>query len=364
MSDLILSLCGEFHHEKLIPGYAAAFRRRGVEFVSTPVHQPLNIPLEEILDVCPHQPSWVFHFESGLPLLPEGLWLSPVPTVSFQVDTYAFTRNRIRWSSLFDHVAVFHPEYDRVFSRFGHQGAFLVPHAVRREFFDGPEPAREFDLGWVGQVAGSIYRRRAQWLPRLAREFRMNDWSRRHSLPEVADVYRRSRIVINFSRDDFPQDANLRVFEVLASGAVLITSLPTELAQLGFQEGIHFVGYHADSEILPLARKYLADESARMRIGSAARQKVLHEHTYDHRANQILCHLKKNANRRAPARSLPESRARLMALDFFSSHGIWKCSLNEYRKIVGRGLAETITGAVLLLKAWMRSRRIPSGEPK
>src|SRR6266851_3617913 len=82
-----------------------------------------------------------------------------------------------------------------------------------------------------------------KWLPKLAQEFHTNDWSRWYSVAEVANVYRRSQIVVNIGRDDFPQDANLRVFEVLASGTLLLTSMPTELAQLGFQQGAHFVGY-------------------------------------------------------------------------------------------------------------------------
>lgn len=340
---------------KLIPGYAAAFRRRGIEFFCIAETLPLDSQLEDILRLCPELPSAIFHFESGLPLLPQGLEKSEIPTVCFQADTYAFTRKRIRWSCLFDHVAVFHPGYDRFFARAGHPGAFLLPYAVRGEFFGGPELHRDFELGWVGQTSGHIYRRRAEWLPRFGAEFCTNDISRRYSLEEVADVYRRSRIVVNIGRDDYPQDANLRVFEVLASGALLLTSLPSELTDLGFQEGVHFVGYRGESEIIPLVRQFLSDEPTRARIAAAARAKTLSEHTYDSRAVQLLAHLAQAGSRKlAPARSWPESRARLMALDFFASHAVLDCAAAQFRRIVGHGSRETLEGAALIAKAWIK----------
>jgi hypothetical protein len=283
---------------------------------------------------------------------------SEIPTVYFDVDTYAYTNRRIRWDSLFDHIAVFHPGYEDSFRQAGHPGAFLLPHAVRREFFEGQDPIREFEIGWVGQGTGPIYRKRAEWLPKLSAEFHTNDWSRSYTQSEVADVYRRSRIVVNIGRDDFPQDANLRVFEVLASGALLITALPSELSRTGFTENVHFVGYQRESDIIPIVRKYLLEEESRFRITQAARTKVLAEHTYDARVEQLLAHLRDHgAEKLAPARLWPERRARLMALDFFASHGALGCAAGEFRHIAGRGLRETIEGLVLLTKAAVKNLR-------
>jgi len=355
---LILCLCPESYHWKLIPGYAAAFRCLGIEFFCIGDNIPFDVALDDVLKVCPSSPSWIFHFESGLPLLPQGLEKAEIPTVCFQADTYAFTGKRIRWSYLFDHVAVFHPGYDRLFARAGHPGAFLLPHAVRRELFDGPELPRDFELGWVGQTSGPVYRRRAKWLPRLAAEFRTNDVSRHYTPEEVADVYRRSRIVVNIGRDDYPRDANLRVFEVLVSGALLLTSLPSELTDLGFQEGVHFIGYRGENEIIPLVRKFLDDEPTRARIAAAARAKTLAEHTYDSRAGLLLAHLRQAGSKKlAPARSWPEPRARLMALDFFASHALLDCAAAQFQRIAGHGFRETFEGAALIAKAWIKQRR-------
>ena len=209
----ILCLCREEHHWKLIPGYADAFRRRGIEFFCVSDLIPFDASLDEVLRTCPNPASAIFHFESAHPLFPRDLEKSQIPTICFHPDTYAFTQRRIRWSMVFDHAAVFHPGYVEQFAAAGHPGAFLLPHAVRSDFFAGSELPREYEIGWVGQTSGPFYTARAQWLPRLAKEFRTNDWSRPYTVQEVAEVYRKSCVVVNIGRDDFPQDANLRVFE-------------------------------------------------------------------------------------------------------------------------------------------------------
>ena len=354
----ILCLCREEHHWKLIPGYADAFRRRGIEFFCVDDSIPFDAPLEDVLRACPKSPTAIFHFESAHPLFPIGLERSEIPTVCFHPDTYAFTERRIHWSSVFDHAAVFHPGYEEGFKRAGHPGAFLLPHAVRREFFEGAELEREFEIGWVGQTSGEFYMQRAKWLPKLAQEFRTNDWSRKYSVEEVANVYRRARIVVNIGRDDFPQDANLRVFEVLASGALLLTSLPTELAKLGFQEGVHFIGYHDAADLSGLIHKYLDDESARRQIADAARTRVLAEHIYDRRVDHLLERISNaKLQRLAPARSWPESRARLVALDFFAAHGLTHCAATQFRHVAGHGIRATIQGASLVTRSWLKNLR-------
>jgi hypothetical protein len=354
----ILCLCREEHHWKLIPGYAEAFRRRGVDFVCVDDAVPLDATLDEVVSSIGINPSAIFHFESAHPLFPIGLEKSEIPTVCFHPDTYVFTERRIRWSSVFDHAAVFHPGYVEQFAKAGHPGAFLLPHAVRREFFDGPALEREFETGWVGQMGGPFYQARAQWLPKLAGEFRTNDWSRPYTVREVAETYRRSRIVVNIGRDDFPQDANLRVFEVLASGALLLTSLPSELEHLGFREGEHFAGYRDHREINKLVRKYLDDEPTQTRMANAARELVLREHTYDRRVERLMARLvEKSGSRLAPARSWTDTRARLVAMDFYAAHGLTRCAARQFRGIAGRGFRATIEAATLLSRAWLRSLR-------
>jgi len=259
---------------------------------------------------------------------------------------------------LFDLVFVFHPGYDAEFRTAGHPGAHFIPHAIEPSFFKGGELERVFEIGWVGQTRGPLYRTRERLLPVLSRAFRMNDWTRRHEPEEMARIYRQSKIVVNIARDDFPQDANLRTFEAMAAGAFLLTSLPTELAQIGFEDGVHYVGFRKEAEIVPLVRKYLLEESARRQIAEAARDKVLHEHSYDRRVEAILELVKQNGRKLlAPARSWSEERVRLTYLDYFASNGALDCATDELRSISRLSIGDATRGAEMLARAWARKSR-------
>ena len=204
-----------------------------------------------------------------MPFLPWGVATVNIPTACFQVDTYVYTRRRISWSMLFDLVFVFHPGYDVTFRKAGHPGAHFMPHAVEAEWVPGPELENVATKsgGWDGPE-GPVYRARARVLAELSKTFRMNEVASRYSTAELTSIYRQSKVVVNIGRDDYPQDANVRTFEAMAAGALLITALPTELSAIGFQDGVHFVGYRSEREITSIVRTYLADEAARRQIRS------------------------------------------------------------------------------------------------
>ncbi len=337
--------------------YIRAICRRGDRVVGVHASFPPNGDVGQLLDRCPERPALILHPEY-IPIMPRGLTKVNIPTACFQIDTYAYTRKRIAWSMLFDLVFVFHPGYDTEFRAAGHPGAHFIPHAIEPPLFLSEEPGRVFDIGWVGQSRGPLYRTRERLLPELSRSFRMNDWRRRHEPQEMARVYRQSRIVVNIARDDFPQDANMRAFEAMAAGALLLTSLPTELSQIGFEDGVHFVGFHREVEIAPLVRKYLLEESARQRIAELARDKVLREHSYDRRVETILELVKQDGQKfLAPARSWSEERVRLTYLDYFASNGALDCASDELRAITRLSLGNATRGAGMLARAWARRSR-------
>ena len=355
MTILVLQKEGSIAREWA--AYMRAFCRRGDRVVGVHASFPPNGDVTQLLERCPERPALILHPEY-LPIMPWGLTKVNIPTACFQIDTYTYTRKRIAWSMLFDLVFVFHPGYDTEFRTAGHPGTHFIPHAIEPSLFGGEELGRVFEIGWVGQTQGLLYRTRERLLPVLSRSFRMNDWNRRHEPQEMARIYRQSKIVVNIARDDFPQDANLRAFEAMAAGALLITSLPTELAQIGFEDGVHFVGFRKEAEIVPLVRKYLLEESARRRIAEVARDKVLREHSYDLRVETILELAKQNGRKlSAPARSWSEERVHLAYLDYFAGNGALNCALDELRAIARLSLGDTTRGAGMLARAWARKSR-------
>ncbi len=353
----ILFLCHEDHLCREPAGYARALARRGVHLVFVEHGFPPNGDVRRLVERCSESPSLILHPEL-IPLLPAGLTEVNVPSACLQVDTYTYTHRRIRWSMLFDYALLFHPGFEPRFRRAGHPMPLAVPHAVDAAQFVGGTREPIFDIGWVGAVQGRLYRTRRRVLARLSEQFKMNEWARAHSFQEMVATYTRSRVVINIGRDDYPQDANLRVFEAMAAGALLITKFPSELSLLGFEDGVHFVGYREDGEIVRLVRHYLGSAAAQRRIAEAGRGKVLREHTYDCRVAALLEQLRQDNGRLfAPARGWPAERVHLAYLDYYTASSSLDCAWQELRHTAQQSLSGALVGASLIAGAWTRKSR-------
>jgi hypothetical protein len=333
----ILFLCRTQDLNRERHGYARALRRRNVSVICVPDDFPADGDLEVLLERCPDEPSLIIQQETVFPILPRGLTETGIPTACFQIDVYAYTRHRIRWSMLFDYAILFHPGFDEQFRQAGHPKPLTLPHAVDAETFEKAERERDLEVGWVGRVDGPIYKTRRRVLRLLSQHFRMNEWRRPYTYEEMAKVYQRSKIVVNVGRDDYLQGANLRVFEAMAAGALLITPLPSELTLIGFEPDVHFIGYKDEKELLDMVKYYLRNEKERQQIAEAGREKVLKEHTYDARVETLLRVLEQDGGWLfAPARQWSRDRVQLLYADWFSAHGrfaeAWRCLMDVEAK--------------------------------
>ncbi len=356
----IVYLCREpdsWDHKE--PGlFARAFRRCGVNLVCPADGFPTNGNIQDLLDQCQQIPNMIVWLESARAILPKGLEKVKIPTISFQSDTYAYTRRRIRWSMLFDYAVVFHPGFEVQFRDAGHPRVITWSHAADPELFREQQGQRIFEVGWVGRTDGNLYKDRRFALQSLSRHFYMNDFTRFHSPEELAQVYCRSKIIVNVARDDYPQDANMRVFEAMASGALLITRLPSELTSIGFEEGIHFVGYHRLDEIVGLARQYLNDERTRTRIAQTSREKVLGEHTYNDRVKTLLRTVESDAGQLfAPARQWTDGRVRTHYIDYYAANRAFNCAHEQWRHIATSNLPYALESGALIGRSWLAELR-------
>jgi len=355
---LILTLCRKDNLCKELWGYARAFERQGVTLHCFDWGTPVNVDVRELLRNCPERPDFILNPESGITFMPTNLTAVDVPTVCFHFDTYQATARRIRWSMIYDIPVVFHPHFEEQYRRAGHPSPLTLAHAAPIDFYGGrnlEEHERTYEVGWVGRLNGAPYNARRRILPALASQFRMNDWQRTYKMEETADIYRQSKIIVNVSRDDYPQDANMRVYEAMAAGALLMTRMPTDLSALGFVEGEHFIGYRDETEIIPAVRRWLADEVGRARITAAARGLVLAQHTYDARVKSLLEFIRENGSKlTAPARRWPESKVRLTYLDYYAGTSSMDCAHKEFSWIARHSLVDALAGARILARASAR----------
>jgi len=270
------------------------------------------------------------------PALPRDLHRSPVRTASLDIDSFGWTGSRVRWSMLFDYVFVWHPSLAPLYREAGHPKVIVLPHAVDGDLFRtyATERSRHLDVGWVGAFDYAHYDKRRQIIQKLASQFQMNDIARKYTKEQTAEIYKQSRIVVNVSREDFPPEANMRCYEAMAGGALLITGLPTELTEWGFREGEHFIGWRSEREIPDLVDHYLRHEQKREQIARGGQELTLRDFTFQKCRDKICSVLGEQPNEFfAPARSWPDADVRLIYLEYYYRYQLHSAAYAEFSKL-------------------------------
>lgn len=145
--------------------------------------------------------------------------------------------------------------------------------------FDFP---KQFDFCFVGHMFDGP---RADHVKLLQRHF-PNHFVGQCFFEAMAETYSVSKIVFNCS---IRNDINMRVFEALSCGSLLVTN---DLSANGqdelFKDGVHLVTYRDADELLDKVRYYLKHEDVRERIAARGRAEVHAKHTYVHRMRRVL----------------------------------------------------------------------------
>ena len=101
-------------------------------------------------------------------------------------------------------------------------------------------------------------------------------------------VLRRSRITLNSHIDLAGREAgNMRLFEATGAGTFLLTDFKDNLDTL-FAPDREVVAWRSIDDCLNAIGRYLADDDGRAAIARAGQARTMAQHTYSHRAREIL----------------------------------------------------------------------------
>jgi len=157
-----------------------------------------------------------------------------------------------------------------------------LPLACDPEVHRKHDVEKTFDICFVGNVFPG---QRADLLRLLQGRFRNSSVGRCY-FDEMARTYSASRVVFNRSVRD---DVNMRLFEAVACGSLLLTNDLRENGQEElFRDGVHLATYRDAEELVDKVRFYLDREAVRERIAAAGRAEALARHTYRHRMEALL----------------------------------------------------------------------------
>jgi len=167
-----------------------------------------------------------------------------------------------------------------------------------------PAPSQDVDISFVGSVSAD-HQQRIALLEAVARRYDLKLWGNLpRSLPsssplqrcfqgevwgaEMYQTLRRSKITLNSHIDIAGREAgNMRLFEATGAGAFLLTDFKDNLHTL-FEPDREVAVWRGVDDCLETIDRFLGDASGRAAIARAGQARTMAQHTYRHRASELL----------------------------------------------------------------------------
>ena len=200
--------------------------------------------------------GWIPSHDFAFRRLPVNL---SVPKVYWAIDTHQFLQDQIKKSRYFD--LTFSAMKNTV-AAFGPDAYWLpVGASIYEKDYNLP---RTLEIGFIGNIIPGLHERRKRIIEKLQKEFPQFICLNNVFLEEKAKIVSQMKIMINISLNN---DLNLRVFETLACGALLITDriIGNGMEDL-FVDGEHLVLFDDENDLVQKIQYYLTHEDERARI--------------------------------------------------------------------------------------------------
>jgi glycosyltransferase involved in cell wall biosynthesis/tetratricopeptide (TPR) repeat protein/2-polyprenyl-3-methyl-5-hydroxy-6-metoxy-1,4-benzoquinol methylase len=228
------------------------------------------------------RPDLYLWVETGLGGLPPDLSEHTLPKACYLIDTHIHFERHAKIAEQFDFVFLAQKAYIEPMRAKGCENIFWLPLACDPEIHGRKDLDEKYDVGFVGSVTPAHVRRK-RLLDEIGRHFSLH--TDRKFMDEMAEVFSQSKIIFN---EAINRDLNMRVFEALCSGSLLVTdSAPGSGLEYFFKDNEDLVIFKEEN-LIERIRYFLEHPEERRRIARQGREEVLARHTYDHRAKSLL----------------------------------------------------------------------------
>lgn len=231
-------------------------------------------------------PDLVLFIEGGsMQIFPAGLDRLSCLSAWYGIDTHMNYDKHFKICRVFDISFIAQLEYVSQLRSNGITNVHWLPLAFDYKSNGGSNPQRAIDIAYIGSMQNEINPERHRLLARLKKEF-TNSYLGNADPEEMPRIYSSSYLVFNRS---IRNDVNMRFFEAMGSGAVLLTNdIQDNGAEQLFKDGIHYFTYQDEESLVTLAKDLLRDPERCKLIGKAAHIHALNHHTYVHRVIEII----------------------------------------------------------------------------
>jgi len=277
--------------------YLKALKKRGYDiktfnsliaprWITKKISIPLgkNISIQNVIKQFQEKPDIIIEFDGGLRHL-AGYKKIDIPTAFYAVDTHLVSDFHKNIINDFDYVFVAQKDYVPLLKDAKEDGrVYWLPLAADPEVHKKFEAPKLFDVGFVGNMDPKLHPERAKLLRKMSAKYSVLAVSGLH-YENMAKVYSVSKIGFNKSIN---RDLNMRVFEIMSCGTMLLTDKIDNGMNDFFENKKHLVMYENEEELNELVQYYLEHEEEREEIAKEGQKEVHEKHTYEHRAEQIL----------------------------------------------------------------------------
>lgn len=220
------------------------------------------------------------HIDDGLNYI---LPLNCYPRAFWVIDTHLALPLARERAPHYDWVFVAQKAGAQALRSDGLRNVWWLPLAADATGFRRPSDPPRWPWSFVGNTGGALFAEREAVL--AACQAIEPGWAGTLAFTEMPDRYAESLAVVNPPVKD---DVNMRFWEGIAAGAAVVTLDLPDLADLGFQDGVHYAGYASADAAPERLRAVLADPGAARRMGAAAQALARASHTYTHRVGALL----------------------------------------------------------------------------
>lgn len=221
-------------------------------------------------------------------------WLPEHPCGYYATDTHLGWDYRLWKAKHFDIVWCAQKPAAEKMRELGINASWLplacdpMAHPTRKEWQDRgfPSTTDKYDIVFVGHLQSPKTSTRVEFLDSLYKA--IPNFRTVHGLfhEDMAHQYHKARIGVNHAVRD---DLNMRFFELASCGVPqLCDRRMVGLRELGFADGIDYIGYSSTDEAIDRTKFYLAHPNNLDLMADLSHAIVRASHTYKHRAEKML----------------------------------------------------------------------------
>lgn len=167
----------------------------------------------------------------------------------------------------------------------------FFPFGMSKDIFNCNKELKErnIDIASVGSNDAGFYGKRTKAIHAMKSHFSSKyslSFNKKAYLQDLASIYGNSKIVFNRSANTI-KSINMRLFEGMGCGALVFSDYVPGMEKL-FIENTHYVSFKDQNELIEKMDYYLKNLEEAQTIATAAYEHLLNNHTYEHRANEII----------------------------------------------------------------------------